>query len=76
MTTGLSPANDPAMPIRELGQKVEIFVVDVHRARSPAIDVNRVAFGDFLDVLVPLVAVVAILIRRHGLDQMVSRQIL
>ena len=64
--------HDPAMPVSELRQQVEILVVDVHRPRRLAIHVDRVALGDLLDVLVPLVAVVsfvAVLIRWHGENQ-------
>ncbi len=33
VAAGLAAADDPAMPIGELRQQIEIFVVDIHRPR-------------------------------------------
>ncbi len=55
VTAGLPTADDPAVPVGELRQQIEIFVIDIHRPRSLAVNVERIALGDLLNVLVSLV---------------------
>ena len=57
VAAGLAAADDSAVPVRELREQVEIFVVDVHRARLVAVDEDRVAFRSTLDVALTLVLV-------------------
>ena len=61
VAAGLAAADDAAVAVGELAQQVEVFVVDVHRPRRDALDVDRIALGDLLDVLIALVSVVAVL---------------
>ena len=50
-------------------RQVEVFVVDVHRPRRAALDENRIALGDLLDVLVAVFAGTVVsfsVVRRHN----------
>jgi hypothetical protein len=70
----LATAHYAAMPVGQLREQVEIFVINVHRPRRVALNVNRIALRDLLHVLVALVAVVTIvLIRRHRTSAYVRR---
>ena len=47
-TTGLSTANDSAVPIGEFTQQIEILVVHVEWSGTLAVDKQRVLFLDFV----------------------------
>jgi hypothetical protein len=42
--TCLSAADDPPVPVHELAKKLNVLVINVQRAGTHAIDVNRVLF--------------------------------
>lgn len=59
VATGLATADDAAVTVGQLRKQVEVFVVDVHRTRGLAINVDGVALRGPLDVALALVLVAA-----------------
>ncbi len=45
-TPVLTTADDASMPIHQLGQEIDILIVDIHRSRSLALDKQRIFLLD------------------------------
>ncbi len=67
VATGFAAADNSPVPIGELAQQVEVLVIDVHRARGAAADVDRVPLGRPLDIRLTLVLVAAAGLRFAGI---------